>query len=354
MVASVCGIHAQVMPAAELSIGVRVDGMTREDVQTALWQKRLLVKTIGLRGTVHLFPANELPLWMAALRKRAELDVKRYQSIGMDPKERATILDAMANALDGSQLTLQELGETIVQQVGSWAGEAGIPAWGGAWPRWRRAIGEAALAGVLCYGPPQGNQVTFVRPDQWTGEWHDADPDESLAEVFRRYLQAYGPATTRDFAQWFNIPPRAARDLATNLGDELEEVEVEGYRSLVMRGDAEAGALSEQLPVRLLPHFDCYVVGCHPRDQLLPPDWAQRVPPRTIASQLQVLLVDGKVAGVWQRQAKGRRIAVQVDPFVDLNPLQESVLEQEASRIGAILGGDASLAIGPVEVRPHL
>src|SRR5215203_826842 len=77
VVAGVCGIHAQVMPAAELSIGIRVDGITRQDVQATLWEKRLIVKTFGIRGTVYLIPSDELPLWMAALRARSGYDTKR-------------------------------------------------------------------------------------------------------------------------------------------------------------------------------------------------------------------------------------------------------------------------------------
>ena len=81
-----------------------------------------------------------------------------------------------------------------------------------------QALGPAALAGRLCYGPPAGQAVTFVRADRWIGGWRPAPPEDALAEVLRRYLRAYGPATSRDFAQWFAIPPRAARDLAATLG----------------------------------------------------------------------------------------------------------------------------------------
>jgi hypothetical protein len=65
---AVCGIPAQVMASAELSLGLRVAGVTRREVRDELWQRRSLVKTYGSRGTVHLFPAEELPLWTAALR----------------------------------------------------------------------------------------------------------------------------------------------------------------------------------------------------------------------------------------------------------------------------------------------
>lgn len=61
-----CGAHAQVLSAAEMSIGRRVAGATRADVQRAPWQERTLVKTFGPRGTIHLLPAG-LPMWTGAL-----------------------------------------------------------------------------------------------------------------------------------------------------------------------------------------------------------------------------------------------------------------------------------------------
>ena len=353
VVRAVCGIHAQVMPAAELSIGVRVGGITRRDVRKALREKRTLVKTVGLRGTVHLFPSDELPVWMAALRARSALDPNRQRSLEMDERELAVVVEAIADALDGGRLTMKQLGERVIAQAGAWAGEKS-QGWSGTLPRWRKALGEAAHAGLLCYGPPEGNEVTFVRPDRWLGGWHEADPEESLAEVFRRYLRAYGPATPRDFAQWFNIPPNAARDLASSLRAELEEVDIEGYRALALASDAGEAAPLADVPARLLPHFDCYVIGCHPRDRLLPPDWAERVPPRTIASQLQVMLIDGTIAGVWERKARGKRVEVRVEPFGPLGAEYKLMLEEETRRVGEVLEAETALEIGPVAVRPHL
>src|SRR5262245_33930022 len=65
--AAICGAHAQVLSAAELSIGLRGVGITRMDVRQALWNEHSLVKTFGPRGTVHLLPTQDLPMWTAAL-----------------------------------------------------------------------------------------------------------------------------------------------------------------------------------------------------------------------------------------------------------------------------------------------
>src|SRR5881409_812190 len=63
IVRAMCGAHAQVLSAAELSIGLRIAGITRTDVRHALWTERSLVKTFGPRGTVHLLPTQDLPIW---------------------------------------------------------------------------------------------------------------------------------------------------------------------------------------------------------------------------------------------------------------------------------------------------
>src|SRR5258706_5828542 len=65
--AAMCGVHAQIMSAAELSVGSRLAGATRVDVHVALRNTRTLVKTYGPRGTVHLLPAADLPMWTGAL-----------------------------------------------------------------------------------------------------------------------------------------------------------------------------------------------------------------------------------------------------------------------------------------------
>ena len=70
----ICGAHAQVGASAELMLALRVAGVTRQAVRTALWETRMLVKTVGLRGTLHLLPAAEVPLWIPtgfAFRRRS-------------------------------------------------------------------------------------------------------------------------------------------------------------------------------------------------------------------------------------------------------------------------------------------
>ena len=353
VVRAVCGIHAQVMPAAELSAGIRVAGVTRQDVCAELWQRRGLVKTYGLRGTVHLFPADELPLWTAALRANPRPnEERRLVQMGLEPEQMEAIVAAIGEALDGHCLTREELGVEVARRAGSWAMDAVSPAFGGQWPRWLITLGAAATAGLLCFGPNQGTKVTFVRPDQWLGGWNEVDGAAALREVFRHYLCAYGPATHRNFAQWFGMQPGVALALARELAGELEEVDVEGHRAWLLAGEAAAAWTTEQDNVQLLPHFDCYLIGCHPRDRLVPASSAQRVLTRGGIGNVPVVVVDGVVDGVWQQRRKGKRLEIRVEMFQPLSADQHQQLEATAVRIGEIAEAESALSLGAVAAAP--
>jgi Winged helix DNA-binding domain len=354
VVRAVGGIHAQMMSAAELSIGVRMAGVTREDVRAELWQHRTLVKTYGLRGTVHLFPADEAPLWAAALRAHlARGEASRLAQRGMDPTRLATIIAAIGAALDGRRLTREELGEEVTRRTGAWAMDLVSPSFGGQAPRWQNALGGAANVGLLCFGPAQGNKVTFTRADQWLGGWTEVDESKALQEVFRRYLSAYGPATARDFAQWFGIQPRDAADLPRQLADELEEVEVEGWRAWLLAGESEASWPEAQDEIRLLPHFDCYAIGCHPRERLVPLEWRARGLAQGSIGHLPLVIIGGVVAGVWSLRRRGKRAEIQVETAHALNARQRQDLEAAAARISETTQTEATLSFGAVDARPH-
>src|SRR5262245_47297768 len=69
VVSQICGLHAQVMSAAELSLWARVKDLSPTDVRNALWRDRSLVKTWAMRGTLHLLAADEHAAYTAALNR---------------------------------------------------------------------------------------------------------------------------------------------------------------------------------------------------------------------------------------------------------------------------------------------
>jgi hypothetical protein len=348
----ICGAHAQVMAAAELSIGLRVEGVTRTTVQQALWTDRTLVKAYGPRGTVHLLPANELPIWTGALSATPARYGGMPANVRMTPEQTDDVVAAIADALDDAELTIDELSAEVIARTGAWAGDLVMPAFNGYWPRWRQAVTLASHRGTLCFGPNRGRNVTYTSPGRWLPGFEPADGQTALAEVVRRYLFAYGPATPRQFAQWLGVPRPWAADLFASLSEDLQPVALDESEAWVVAGDTEVQ--SDPSGLRLLPYFDAYVVGCHPRDLLFPGPSTERALAGGQAGTVPVLLIDGVVSGVWHQRRSGRRLAITVEPFGALTAHHRRELDEQVERVGEIMEGRPELTIGEVTVGKHL
>jgi Winged helix DNA-binding domain len=354
VVAAMCGAHAQVLSAAELSVGLRLDGATRTDVREALWTEHSLVKAFGPRGTVHLLPARDLALWTGAL---AAIPV----AAGGLPKDRRLtaeqteeVVAAIGGALDGAELTIDELGEAVIGAAGSWAGDLVVPGFGDMWPRWRQALPVAGARGVLCFGPSRARRVTYTSPGRWQPGFRPLDGPTAIRELARRYLHAYGPATPRHFAQWLGAPRPWASELFASLADELQQVDLEGSPAWQLAADAGAAAPpAAPRGVRLLPYFDAYAVAGQPRPRLFPGAAADRALAHGQAGTFPVLLIDGTVAGVWHQRRSGGRIAITVEPLRPLRAAQRRELGDQAERIGAILEARPELTIGAIATGAH-
>ena len=350
---AVVGAHAQVMSAAELSIGLRTAGRSRDDVRHALWIARTLVKTRGPRGTVHLLAAADLPMWTGALSGvpagPSPFGAEVRMSAGQTDEVVAAIADAVATA--EGELTVDELTEAIVARVGSWAGDRVMPAFQDNWPRWRQVESVATGRGALCFGPDRGRRTTYTSPGRWLPGFRPAPVEEALAALVKSYLHAYGPATPEQFGRWLGAPRAWSVALFARLGDALEPVSFDGVEAWQNAGDTSVAGVVPSL--RLVPYFDAYLIGCHPRATLFPGRAGERALTGGQAGNVPALLIDGLVSGVWHQRRSGRRIAVTVEPFVALTAGQRRLLVDEAERVGQILGGTAELTLGPVSVGAH-
>jgi DNA glycosylase AlkZ-like len=352
--ARICGAHSQVLSAAELSIALRIDGATRAIVRRSLWEEHRLIKTHGPRGTVHLLAAEDLPVWTAAL-SAIPAHSPFPDDVRLSVEQAEEIVAAIDDALEDAELTIDELDQAIVERVGAWAGDRVMPAFQELWPRWRQAVGMASHRGVLCFGPNRGRRVTYTNPSRWLPNLRPPPPDEAIAKVIRDYLFAYGPATPQQFAQWIGAPPLWALDQFEQCRRHLTEVIFDGTPAWVVESDTSMPPAKEAVDsVLLLPYFDAYVVGSHPRDPLFPGQATARArAPSGQAGNYPVLVIDGVVAGVWHQRRSGKWIDVTVEPLNMLSTSQRRALQAQVDRIAEILEGEPRLTIGTVTAGAH-
>jgi len=333
VVGDIGGVQAQVMSAAELQVAVRVDCKV-DDVRKALWKDRKLVKTWLMRATLHLIPAADLPVYTAAMGSYGMRNTNAWLKwMQITERELNDVIDAIGEALDGQALTREELiakvakGRSERVQLGLKSG------WGG-------ILKPVARKGLLCFGPSRGQSVTFVRPQDWLGSWRDVDPDAALAELARRYLRAYGPATKNDFVRWWGQWPGVGTMAWTALAKELVPVNVEGQRADVLEADLDRITESpgESTP-QLLPSFDPYLMGHNTRDHLFASEHRARVS-RVAGWISAVVLVEGRVVATWTHQPAKQTLNVIVEPFKKLSPSTLKQVRARAQSLASALGLD--------------
>ena len=312
------------MGSAELQLAARVEGITQADVREALWDRRELAKTWTTRGTLHLHPADELSLWTSA--RRAVVGERDYEVDGVENV--GEVVAAIDAALRGRRLLREELADAVADTVGSAPREKLASGWG-------YYLGDAATAGVLCFGPPEGQKVTFVHVEDWLVPQRSWEPQEALLEVARRYAITYGPAGPRQFREWFT-----SRSFTNEAALEVfEQIDVP---------DAEPVGVASS--VRLLPEYDPYVMGFREREELVPPAVRAQVAAHGKGryegpAGTPFLLVDGLAAGIWRRRKTAKRIELTVEPARRLSAAERKEVEAEAERLGVFLGLEPRLTI---------
>lgn len=295
-----------------------------------------VIKAFAFRGSMHyLSPedgGNYLALRAAGRQWELPSWVEHYRLTPADwPEFRAAVREALT---DGP-LTIAELGDVLTRHRAYrhlrpvFDGGAGT------------LIKPLTWQGDMSIGPPRDGRPTFRRLDRnprWTGI---PDLDDAGPRAITAYLQAYGPATFGHIHYWLGEGLSAGRKRLdgwlSDLRDHLVAVDVEGTTTYVVREDAESlGAAQPSDAVRLLPGHDQWVMGPGTKDVHITPP-SRRDP---VTRKANVVIAGGLVCGTWAR--KGDELTV---TWLDERSRPDRAIEQEAARLGDILGRDLHLTM---------
>lgn len=347
--ATLLGVQAQVVSSAALAIALRSKPPRGKEPATAATAKamadRRLVRSWAMRGTLHLFAAEDVPTVAAALGGKDRWRRPAWlRWFGVTEPQMDRLIDTIGEILDdGRPRSRAELAEEIGAKLGPKIGQLLLGSWGA-------ALKVASDRHYLVQSGGDGNGVRFVRASRWLGGWRDEDPLAALTALVERYLAAYGPATLRELLRWWGVAQVSVmRPVIERLGEAVTEVDVDGTRAYLRTRDVPAieATRATRGSVRLVGGFDPFIVGAGLREQLLPAKHLKRVS-RTAGWISPVVLVDGIAAGVWDAGRSGDRLKVTVEAFGRPSTRQRASIEAAAREIGRAQGLAASVAYGPV------
>lgn len=296
------GIQAQFPTAALHALRIRSQGepSTHE-----------LVKSWTLRGTMHLFAREDLPLYLHEGRTPFLRPADRFQDDEAMTLERKRLFaDIILRAVDHGVCQREEL-RVLCRENGltELEEESAFNSWGG-------LIRALAENGKLCYQGGTDKQFMCCPP------FEPMAAQTAQAKMARRYFTHCGPATVKDAAYFFGWPQRTVKKAMEALP--LETVQADGkQRYFIDEGRAD---LPDIPPCILLANFDPLMLCYEKKESLFLPSEYLRGIFNLSGIVMSAVLLNGTVAARWKHK-DGKLTVI---PFRSLNGKEQTLVAQTA------------------------
>jgi hypothetical protein len=313
-------VQAQDYLGALWAVGLRCRKATEAMVEAAL-NRGAMIRTWPMRGTLHFVaPADArwilkllTPRIMQQNKMRLERDYELNAAVYT--QSRKAIVRALEN---GRRLTRNALYQALENAKISTSEQRGL-----------HITGQLAQEGLICFGPREGKQHTFVLLDEWIPPTKPLERDEAVGRLALRYFTSHGPATVQDFAWWSGLATTDAAAGLETVKSRLMHETIDGrsYWFAAAVSTKKSGAF-------LLPVYDEYTVAYKDRSAVIDPAYAAQSKYGIFSP---MLVIDGQIAGTWKRTFSNDAVLIEIHPFDELNDAQTRETTEAANRFGEFL-----------------
>jgi Winged helix DNA-binding domain len=345
--AGLVGLHASDPCTPFLSLWARCPGFVAADLERDLYQNRSVLRHLAMRRTLWIVSVDDLSIIQSAASYRVA-----------DNEHRRLVADVhkAGVAADGERwlekayravlghlgrhgpLNSTELRSALPDIAGTYDPAPGKP-WGGTIPLAPRVLTVLSARGEIVRGPNDGAWTTsrpqWVLTADWLGERTGAA--DAKAELTRRWLHTFGPATAVDVKWWFGSTLAATRKALADIG--AVEVELDIGPGFALPDDLES---QPQVPplAALLPGLDATTMGWFDRDWYLGGHRGEVFDRNGNAGP--TAWWDGRVVGGWYQDDEAR---VQLQLLEDPGRDGQRALRRRADELTSWLDG--------VRIRPR-
>jgi hypothetical protein len=309
------GLHGSDPATVFLAARARLRWPTRAvaDLETALYEERRLIRTLGMRRTMFVVPVDLVPVVQAAVtdalvpgeRRRA---VRMIEDSGIAADGAAWLAametETLAELAARKEATGAEISKAVaglnhqipVGEGTTWAGTIGMTT---------RVLFLLATEQRIVRGRPKGtwtsSQYRWSPIEAWLpGGVPALPPDAARAELTRRYLATYGPATTADLKWWTGWTLGQTRAALADVA--AAEVALERGTGWVLADDL-APVPAPRPWVALLPSLDPTTMGWQERGWYLGEHGPALFDRNGNAGP--TVWADGRIVGGWAQRRSG-------------------------------------------------
>jgi hypothetical protein len=322
-------VQAQDYAAAKWALGLRLPNATDDDIERAFAEGAIL-RTHVMRPTWHFVSSADIRWLLALTAPRVNAAAAyNYRKLELDDAIFARSNVVLTRALEGGkQLTRSEL-LSVLQQTGITTDDL---------LRFSHIIMHAELDGIICSGARRGKQFTYALLDERAPLARMLDRDEALSELVKRYFTSHGPATPQDFVWWSGLTAADAKLGLEISKPHLVQETIDGQSYWFSSSMSPMQDLSQA--TYLLPNFDEYTVAYKDRSAIFDPLHTELTESDILNP---VIVVDGRVVGIWKRTLKKDTAMLTPNLSIPLNEAEKSALMESAMRYGVFLDKSVSL-----------
>jgi hypothetical protein len=319
------------------------------DVRADDWPEELALAWT-LRGAPHLYRRADLAAVQRALRPYSDADAARrvldasrkWREVGLHPLDAWARVAAAEHELVREPVVKGELSTRMTAELGEpftrWCGPCQATHLFEL--TFRLPAVHAGLELVPGTSPPVLRPIPGWPRGQVGQVARDDDAPDGDHDLLRQLLHLLGPMTPKQAAEFLDAP---LADVRRRWPSDAVEVDVDGRPAAMLAADVQDLRTSEHGDgpvVRLLGPYDLFVQG---RDRdLLVPDPARRKALWPVLGRPGAVLVDGEVVGTWRPRTRGRRLALELDPWVPWDGTTTEAVRVEHERLARFRGLEAS------------
>lgn len=317
-------MQAQDFAMSKWAVGMRLIDSTEKSIEEA-FNKGEILRTHVLRPTWHLVSPDDI-FWMLDLTaekikssmksRNKELELNRDVFI----KSNQLIEKALSK---NEYLTREEL--ALEYQKAQIRTDQN---------RLSHLLMEAELDQLICSGPLKDNKLTYALLQRRVPLKKLLKKDESLAELAKRYFSSRGPGSLKDFVWWSGLPVNEAKIGLKFANTEFNSETVNGEEYWFVD-------LSQKLEnkVYLLPAFDEILIAYRDRSAIIEPETNKKAIFDNGVFR-PILLINGKVSGIWKRTIKKEKLLIEIEAFIKLNLNTKKEIEKAASQYRSFYGNE--------------
>ena len=319
-------IQAQDYAMAKWAIGIRVQNPTDKVVENAI-DKGEIIRTHLLRPTWHFVMKEDLRwiLELSAPRIKQSLNSRHRELALTDAVFEATNTLIRQALTGGHHLTREEL-ILILKEAKIATGEN----------RASHIFLRAELDGIICSGTVKGKKQTYALLDERIPKKRKFTREEALKKIAEKYYFSRGPATLQDFIWWSGLSVTDGRNALEMIRSGLMREEIDSkiywFKSPLISENDDSTAY-------LLPAFDEFIISYKDRTAALSLiNHKKAVSMNGIFKP--VIIINGKVAGLWKRTVKDKKVTIETELFQSFNNRIKKSIEKCAGTYGSFLEKD--------------